>query len=600
MSESRQNTPVRSSVSRRRIAYRLAGVMLLLGSVAFVYVFCFPQPQVAQGILQAREDGDGVVREEGDLSDRPWVAGQATALQSNTSKSAATTRSSGGQSFLPSGSLALFCDSDHLLLQRVSLQLYDKLKSSGEFEHLVLVPAGAALVEQQPLPLLFGSLTLKSLSETGVTPRTNYRVELQLDLGNTLAHSHHTVVTNDTPPISTLHSTVNLELNGVLTGVETSGARYTALANELAKHLAESILSIVQDPKQVRMPSGEELAAFYPSVQPIPEMPWLKKVGARVRYQGSSFMRPAIAGWTFTSDVTGRELSELLQPILKEEGWTVDLHSTGEGADAATPASFRATRGLEVLVLAPREPAWKKPVSPGPQQYDISYETTMPREEVINALKTSLGNDVSERTLVAFVNLWYECPEEIRDYFARHPPRHAASLQQLARQAHRNRDDGMAQKYFQQAYVLDALLRQGDGKSGLKTLAKEIGIDDFPDVPDFTVLTELGGLDLREATDATTNSLDGDSPVLQLPNQDDSEQFLILKPERRKNGQWRVGYVLLNWRANGNFSQSSPGHDVELSSDKDVEVATALGDVDVHARRGETPREIRLIVHRRK
>ena len=526
----------------RRPRWLLYGVMAL---VAFcVYVTFFPQPPTAQGVLTATANSQGTTT-TGEVSSSAPFAAQATAIKSNVSKIATSTTSSSDGAAFPRRTAAIFSESDHLLMKRVSLTLFEKLREKEQFEELSLIPRGESLPVGKEVPDVLISLDMPALKVGGVPGLVTYDAKFTVTLGREYARTSHYNHSTETPPVVQYAWSMEADYKGQQTGLETSGAQYTAISADIAKQLQESIVDFLEKGTATDLPAKSLIAEYYPAYQPAPEFKFLQTLSAVPRLQGPRFMQPTYAVWTFTTDVPVKALAEQISAELTSPDWKMNDHTANEQQPSAS-----WHRGLEELqLLRAREshviPPQADPSAAETKQYVINYRRMMSEAESQAAFEALLARNPSEATLLPFINKWYLKKDLLQAHFARQPPQSPAARRTLAQWELDAGNTEQARELIVRGATFDRLLNQGQKQDDYKKLTEKAGLEPLPKTWDSAVIAQLGMVDFRDGQPLTIPMRAGEKRYIWLSGDEKEQMVLGLHLTRRHNGQWHLAEEVL-------------------------------------------------------
>lgn len=593
--------PTGSRNTKRRGMRRVFIGLLILFLAAGIYTQFFQHPPVALGVLSSETSADGQHVTSGEISGSPTLAGQVTAIQANNSTSTATSSSRGSGATWPRDSVAIFCESDHLLMQRVGLALFEGLKKTEQFPQIYYVPRGQSLPPGQEVPDILVSLSMPDYQESGLPIAKQYQLKLKAHVGREFAHGSTYTITNSTPPVVNFSSNIQMDYSAKQTGVETSGAQYTAVSNDIAKSLQKAVLDIFKKDEDLELPARDQIPEFFPQYQSPPEFSFLKTLQAQSKFSGPRFMQPTSAAWTFTSDLTIEELHEQIETPLLADGW--------KGRDAITEQQASGlyygqwSRGGESLSLLPEKDggsmAPQESSSGGPQVYSVIYTRGMTNAEVEQAFLTVLTRPITESMLLPFVNQWHLGKDQLIEYFDKHMPTQANSYRILAEWKLHAKDQSAAQELILHGYAMDRLVGNGSQQSTFEQLAKKAGMGKLPDRLMPEVIETLGLQDFREGKEFEITCNSGEQICLWVESGELEQSVLKLRPVKKRSGLWSLSHEVITIRDHGSSSTSSSAQEVSLQTPHPL--FAGLNDVrlELVAESTGNPDQIRYRVTRR-
>lgn len=472
--------------SRRGTAvFVAAGVLSLL----IVVILCGRPPR-AKGPLRSLRDADGKLQQSGDLSGSSGVAAKVTLLNANQGMTASTVSSSTNGATVHANSVAIYILSDHPLIERVGLQLFDMVKTTGPFQEVQYFPYKTRLPDGSRLPDLFVTLDVSKWYETGVPGRVKYDGVILMTVGKEIARSNESV--HDSYSVSRVdfHSRASLKYEATQTGLETAAAKYQTVGEDIAKGLAKTLTKDVQDlvDKYGRVPDLP--AEFFPAYQAPPRWKFLVTLAAEKLVDGSRLMSPTYATWRVVTKRPPAEFWPLVLQELGETGWTLP-----EWSAEKLPESIRATQGADWCRVFPErrdvfDMPSDKPVSEW--RYVISLERR--EQDLARMVRVLLDAHPTESQLLFLQNQWHLERERVAAFFQQHPPTSTDSMIILAEWLAKT-DREAARALVLKANTLRKLTGDDSIKSRLETLQKTLEMDGLP-----TELTEdeLSALQLSE------------------------------------------------------------------------------------------------------
>lgn len=585
---------------RRRRRIVVVGLLVLIG--LGIYIQCFQSPRVALGVLMSQvTDGGGEVT-AGDVSDSPSLAGQMTAIKSNQSTSTGSTTSRSSGSAWPRQSIAIFCESDHLLMQRVGLALFEGLQASGEFEQVQYVPQGKTLPLGQDVPDLLVTLRLTQWEESGMPLSRQYKAKIMAGVGREYAHGNTYTHGNSTPPVVQFSSDINMDYTAQQTGFETAGAQYTAVSKDIAKALQKSLLGLFDKDHSPALPEREQIAEFYPEFESPPAFPFLEELNAQVKFMGSRFMQPTSAAWTFSSDLSVADLREKIDVFLSADGWKTGNSKATDQEDVDYRGSWH--RGPESFEILPEESGvmiFPKPARPtGPIHYRVIYTRTMTDEQADQAFRAVLSRQPNEAVLLPFVQKWYLEKDQILAYFAEHQPQHADAYRILAEWKLTAGEQDQARELVLQGHAMDQLVNDGSEREQFRTLAKKVGLYDLPARLDPAVIETLGLKDFREGQEFEITAGSQESVVIWVASDEQGQTVLKLRPVKKRTAAWSLSHEVMTIHEHGS-SHTSSGTQI-VSLEKPHSMYAGLNEVRLSlvAEATDNPQTIRFRISRQK
>lgn len=587
-------TPLRAKPSRNRWWIGLLLVMVLLTG----YVCYWPRPRVALGVLTAHSATDGKTVTMGEVSPQPHLAAQMTAVKSNVSATTTTTTSNSDEAVALQRTIAVFNQSDHLLMERTGLALFEGLRATNQFEQVQYVPYGKSLPVGQVVPDILVVLDMPSLQESGLPGSRRYQAEITLRFGRDYAHGTHSTHSLATPPVVQLQGEHRVEYDAQQTGLETSGALYTAVSQDLAMKLLGALLKPYEKSVTASLPDKSRITEFFPAFDAAPDLPVLKRLQAQLQFQGPRFMEPCTAAWIFRSTATADELQSEFTRDLPEAEW-----KTHQRSQAGQPFACTWTRGVEsitVLADARRMSVTAAPDAASVQTYSILYGKQMSIEAAETAFRALLDRQPTTSELLPFAQYWFLERDRMQTIFREHPPVNVAALLRLAEWEQQAGHDETARIFLLRAHTLDRLVGKGKHETQLKTLAKKLGLLQLPKSFDPAVIATLGFIDLRTTPEATVTVRSGEERIFWLAGDESEQKLLTVTLSRRPDSTWIFGHEVRVIRdGSSSFGSTSP-FPIDLTRPEPIFIAHYDADVEIIFSAGDDSQSLKLSVKRSK
>lgn len=550
------SSPVPPLRRRRWLRWAIAAL-----AGVFLYILFLPRPPIANSVLSTTTDDNGNVVTTGDVSSTGGPVAHAVAIKSNVSTFTTSSTARSGGAMWPKATLAIFCESDHMLMQRIGLALFDGLRETNQFDKVHYVPRGKSLPAGEEVPDVLITIEMPSLKETGIQPIVSYDTRFTAIVGRHLLRSNSYSSSNGDPPIVQYQAEMTLEYKADQRGVETSGARYSSVSTDVAKHLKKHLLDFLEKADGEPQPARDVLRDFYPAFKPAPRLAALDTLKATPKFEGPRFMLATDAAWRLETHAGPEEIKQLFEKDLPEPGWKLK----GYDPNAAT-FSGSWINGEELWTIIPVKDngvvnaeetrAVDQPASP--KSYVLTYMHNMSRQAVAMAFRDLLDRQPTEGALLLFRDSWHDERARLTQHFADHPPRSAATLEVLARWKLNGGDQEGARELVLRGWAIDRLVSNGQNKSALEKLAKDCGIEQLPKEFDVAIFAELGLPDFRSVGEMSLTASAGDDLLILLAGHKDMFRTLVLKVRRSANGQWLLGHEVSEIRQ-GSSSRGSSG-----------------------------------------
>ncbi len=568
-------------------------VGLLLTLLLLVGYVCYgPRPQVARGVLTAHTTEDGKSVTTGEITAKPTLSAQATAVKSNVSAFTSTTTSNSDQAVSLQRTIAIFNQSDHLLMERTGLALFEGLRARNKFDTVQYVPYGQSLPVGQDVPDILVVLDMPTLKESGLPGSRRYQAEITLRFGREYAHGNHYTQSLATPPVVQMQGEHRVEYDAQQTGLETSGAQYTAVSQDLAKKLLDALLKPYEKAVTASLPDKSRITEFYPAFEGTPDLPVLKRLQAQLQLQGPRFMEPCTAAWIFRSAASADELQAEFTRDLPEADW-----KTHQRSEPGQPFACTWTHGVEtitVLADARRMSVRAAPDAASIPIYAILYRKTMSIDAAQSAFRALLDREPTTTELLPFAQYWFLERDRMQTLFREHPPVNVSALLRLAEWEQQAGYDEAARNFLLRAHTLDRLVGKGRHETQLKTLAKSLGQLQLPKEFDPAIIATLGFIDLRTIPEATVTVRSGEERILWVAGDEKEQKLLTVSLSRRVDGTWMFGHEVRVVRDGSSSSGSTSPHPLDLSRSEPIFISHYETPVRLELTVGEEPQTMSL------
>lgn len=532
MSTSAAEKPGRaeSPPSRSRSGRRIAALMVLTLAVGFgVYALFGPSPRVPEGVLIATADEAeaGGYRQDGEISEDAAIAANATKLQSTRNVTATSSTTSSGGARMFARTLAIYNLEDDLLMQRIGLAVFERLRDEGRFKQIQYLPAGERLPDGERLPELFVTLDKQSWEESGLLGNRRFKGEIAVTASDQFRRSSHSYNTNLSPPQVQYRWRAEINYTATQTGIETSGARYQAVSRDLAKEIADRLTKLLDEITSKHGTPGELPEQFYPEYIEPPAFDFVAELDAEKLVDGPKLMSHTVAIWQTADDRTPTEVIAAVGRSLADAGWKLpDMERDQE--------YLRATDGTQVVVvfrdhdggLVAGENA------DTPTRMFVVYRRDMSAADIHAAVGKMFEDGADESALVMFQNAWHRHRDLVDEYFTKHTPIEAASWLQLAR-LRKESDPDAAREALLRANALQWIVHQESPDSSMKKLAEELGMEELPQQISQEMMKILGLGELRSPGEVEVTVRENEPAAICLGNDGGKQSWLLLTAIRR-------------------------------------------------------------------
>jgi hypothetical protein len=491
--------------------------------LAGVYVAVGPSPRVPLGVLTATANGDGYTV-DGEVSRDAVASASATQLDSHRSVVASSAIVHSGGARLFDRTVAVYNLDDDLLMKRVGLAVFERLRDSGRFRQVRYLPAGKRLPDGERLPEIFVTLEKLRWQESGLPGSRRYAGEIVVTASDRYRRSNHSYSSTLTPPKLRYRWRAGIDYTATQTGIETSGARYQAVSRDLAAAIADRLTKLLDEMASDYGRAGAIPDPFYPDYVAPPEFNFLKKFGADKRIDGNRFMASTVAVWKIRGNHSRETVVASARESLSEAGWRVSSRDQRD-------LYLRATKGRQVLITF-REQTTSRHAGledETPSAVFVAYLRNMTLAEVDSAVASLLEDGADESTLVMFQKFWHRHPDRIEDYFREHRPTYPESWRRLA-ELRKKSDPEAAKEALLKANALRRILCRSSSATPLKKLAEELGIESLPQTVSPEMITHLGLSRLTQPGEVEISVRRNEPSAIWLGDDGEEQIWLVLTP----------------------------------------------------------------------
>ena len=489
-----------SAVPQRSQTWRWIRLGLLFLLVAFLAVWNLLPPNVLRNPVVMGRGDDGKLHEQpreddGGLHFNAHVG----ALESRNSTTTVSSESHSDPAFLADRGLMIFNHSNHVLMERVGTELLAQLKADNKFDRLAYYPSGHLPETEAEAPDVWLSINLESIEESGIIGR-ELKATVTATLGSSLAGSHHTVHDHLSPPIVTLNTSISVDHQSTLTGIESSSAEYSQQGKDIAKHLMTAISGKLKTLREKHPPLPNLPSSLSPEFVAAPEFEFLKRLNAAHQASYHGFMFHNETFWQFTSTENAEPMLASIRDELSKSEWRVEGFEATDGQNAY----LRAEKGDAILELFPMKRAiFSMPQTKelqGPIQYNVRYLHRMNSgdlQAVVGELLAAPKPDVDDLLILRRFGS-QEQQEQVIKQLEKHPPRTVEAWLMLAESYARGSETDLCRRALIRATLLMLTVKDStDYDRRIEDIASKQKIEASElKVVDLAVLTELGIVEL--------------------------------------------------------------------------------------------------------
>lgn len=514
---------------RRRIVKIVAVAVIVLITAFGLFAMFVPSPPVAEGVLTATSDDEeeSGYRQEGEISDGSSMSATATSLKSQRNVSAMTAQTSSGGDRFFDRTIAIFNLNEDLLMKRLGLLLFEQLRDAGRFQQVRYLPAGKRLPDGERLPEIFVTLKKDTWTVSGLPGHRSFEGKLIVTAGDRFRRSSHGYHDHLTPPGLQFRWRARIDYTANQTGIETSGARYQAVSNDLAKEITGQLTKLFDGLSEKHGSAPDLPDDFYPDYTAPPEFDFLKDLDAEKLVDGSQFMKQSVAVWRVPATHTREEVLKRVAESLKKEGWKIPEHEVNR-------EHLRARNGNQVIEVFRQNDGTPLSDQKETEPTIVTYEAGMNASDLDDAVENLFEESSSEAALLMFQVVWYRHREQVERYFEQHPPTQAETWLRLAYLYEKSEPDRARQSLLR-ANALNRLFHSKSADSSMKKLAENLGIDKLPQAVSPETIESLAVENLLEPGEIRfTSHTDVPSAIL-LEDSDKQQSWLLLTPLHQLN-----------------------------------------------------------------
>lgn len=182
-----------SEVPQRSRTWRWIRIGLLFVLVAFLAVWNLLPPGVVRNPLVLGRGDDGKMHEQSPEHDSGLnFNAHVGTLRSQNNTMTASSESHSNPAFFSDRSLVILNLSNHVLMERIGIELLELLKADNQFDRVEYYPAGHGPEIGAKAPDLFLCMNLESIEESGIASQT-LKAIVSTTLGSSPAASSHFV-----------------------------------------------------------------------------------------------------------------------------------------------------------------------------------------------------------------------------------------------------------------------------------------------------------------------------------------------------------------------------------------------------------------------
>ncbi len=308
----------------RRVPRKAVAIGILLGLLApLAYAWYFTPPDIIAKPVHLSRDGSGALVADSDEASADGTRFNAHLgklnARNNTSMSSAESHSN--PAFLTASRLAIFNESDHLLVARVATSLLEQLKEASPFNEISYFPHGELAETGQLAPDLYLTLNLQSIDESGLIGR-DLKATVTASLGTSFASANYSRTDDQSPPTINMRGNIEVNHESSMVGVESSAAKYVLQGNDIAKQISKHVLDKIKKLRDKHSPLPDLPEALYPEWTPAPAFTFLDRLQASRLTGVHGLMLHNESAWKYQTTDDPIEAVTKIRDELLADGWT--------------------------------------------------------------------------------------------------------------------------------------------------------------------------------------------------------------------------------------------------------------------------------------
>lgn len=511
-----------------------AAIMLLLTAVLAAFWFGSAPRMSTEPMRLVRDENGRMVPADGgaDAESGLRFEAQAGTLEANNSFSFASMGSRGSGARFACRRLAVFNESDHLLMARVGPLVVERLSKLPYVEQIDYFPAGRRSEPGTAAPDLFVRLNLASIQESSGPLSRKLDAKIEVHAGNGWSTSNHSYHDGMQPPLVQMRCNGQLDHRSTTSGMESSAARYKQAAENIAEQIAAKLKDQFDKNYQQDGPVPPLPSVFYPEYCQPPELPILTGRQAELVASHHGLLTRTDALWQLTVNEDGKAFLDKARADLEKAGWRWSTSSDGY---------LRMTKDSQVLTVYAAD-ANGRPASnaePQPQAaatYYVRYMDILSREEQSKAIADLAAQGHPLETLLMFRDRWSdETRRKIFERLQREPPKDAEALLLLAEHYGEKQRDKALQALRRASILASTLAKPDDVNKQIRKALEKLGEKDAAQSPpDAALLEEMGFKEIKLDAPAPEAELSPERPAhFFIPTADGWPKLLTLRIEEQ-------------------------------------------------------------------
>jgi len=439
----------------------------------------------------------------------PYFHANLAAIKSSNNTGTSSSSRSSSNDQLACRNVAIFCENDHVLLQRVGNILRDLVEEIPNVETVDYYNSELLPPEPGLSPDIFIRLKLNHIKENIWPYDLKLQAEIQATISDTAIPGGGGYKNNRTPPIINYNLEAKITHKSETTGYESK--RYNMAAKDIAEQISKELAKNLKNWQEKHGLLPELSEDFYGKYKPneLPEP--LKSSGVKKLYSYSGFMKHNETAWQL--DVTGDFIEQLkqMQQQMIELGWM----GIDSNFDERVLELRMKKENRQLYIFKRREDSSSERtvlISSNSQNEDKEISTRLcirdvellPDEELYLAIDKLFEEPIDIELIMLFERMHNsQQREKYFELLKSQPPSSLYSQVRLAEMYEgRKMFEESKRTLLRAAAMLWAIRDQNNLKGRLKKLAKKLGDEKLVDQkPDKELLLDMGYIEIKKDSD---------------------------------------------------------------------------------------------------
>jgi len=444
-----------------------------------------------------------------------------SAIKSSNNTGTSSYSNSSSNDRLACRNVAIFCENDHVLLQRIGNILRDLVEEIPNVETVDYYNSELLPPEPKLSPDIFIRLKLNHIKENIWPYDLKLQAEIQSTISNTAVPGGGGYKNNRTPPIINYNLEAKITHKSETTGYESK--RYNMAAKDIAEQISKELTKNLKKWQEKHGLLPELPEDFYGKYKPneLPEP--LKLSGVKKLYSYNGFMKHNETVWQL--DVTGDFVEQLkqIQQQMIELGWMgIDSNFDERVLELRMK---KENRQLHIFKRREDSSSKRTVLISNSQNEDKKISTRLCirdvellRDEELYLAIDKLFEEPIDIELITLFERMHNSQqrEKYFELLKSQPPSSLYSQVRLAEMYEgRKMFEESKRTLLRAAAMLLAIRDQNNLKDRLKKLAKKLGDEKLVDQkPDKELLLDMGYIEIKKDTQPFEIIVDPDEPVI--------------------------------------------------------------------------------------